>query len=241
MTITEILNSADYTEGTPKVLVGYCFSTLTVVGDDFTTTKLKGLHSDVAVGGDFEVSIQCTRTLQTEVLVGGGFTCYKLDPSSVINTPSLSPTHPDPGPGRVLPDLSGDGGPPSFDLGNYEGTPLLTLSRGTDSITIKAPEFGNSSSLETKRIQAQTMGGTLVIYRDESWDKHEKFSLSIENLTKTEMSELKGFLRRNVGKTLTLIDHLKLTWQVKHTNPDADFVEGPNRRYGYKLELETVE
>lgn len=241
MTITEVLDSAGYAAGIPEVLVGYCFSTVTDVGDEFVATKLKGLHSDVAVGGDFEVSMEYSRTLETSVLVGGGFTCYKLDPSTIINPPSLSPSRPDPGPGRVLPDLSGDGGPPGIDLGTYAGTPVLTLSTASDSITIKAPEFGNNNSLQTKRIQAQTMGGTLVVYRDESWDKHERFNFSVQNLTKIQMRSLQEFLRRNVGKTLTLVDHLNLTWQVKHTNPDADFIEGPNHRYSYQLELETIE
>jgi len=239
MTITERIFSADYTEGLPEVLVGYCFSTICETSDGFEVDTLKGLRTSVRSTNVFNRNVQYGRSFGTTVDIKHGFNAYKLDPDFIINPPSLVPIAPTLGPVVSLPEISG--GPPAFEIPGKLTTNPFTISEGGETITLKSPKFSDTDTLDYRRVNSQTIGGKLIIYRDPNWSAKESINFQWENLEKLDYKNLLDFLLRKAGRTLTLVDHHGFTWTCKQSNVGAEGSEGANDRYGYQLEVETVD
>lgn len=238
MTITERILSADYTEGVPEGIVGYCLFTLVESEDEFSGTTNKGFGTTTTIVNQFTPAIQVGRTINTSVNVVHGFNAYKLDPGFIINTPSLTPASNTAEDDRSLPSISG--GPPAFTVPGRAVTPRFTITCDGETITLKPPKFSDNDTLDYKRINSQTIGGKLIIYRDPNWTAIERLNVQWENLEKQDYKNLLDFLLRYAGKTLTVVDHHGFTWTVKQSNVGAEGSEGVNDRYTYQLEVETV-
>lgn len=239
MTITERIYSADYSEGLPEVIVGYYFSTTCEISDGFSVDKLKGLGTVGTVNNTFDRSVVYGRQLGTETNISHGFNAYKLDPDFIINTPSLEPVSPTVGPTRSLPSITD--GPPAFTIPGKSYTNAFTITQGSETITVKSPKFSDTDTLDYRRVNTQTLGGKLIIFRDPDWTAKETINFQWENLEKQDYRNLLDFLLRNAGKTLTVEDHHGFTWTCKQVNVGAEGAEGVNDRYGYQLEVETVD
>lgn len=240
MTITERIFSADYTEGLPEVIVGYFLFTLVESADEFSGDAYKGFNTTTTVGGAFTPSIELTRSVSTTVDIRHGFNAYKLDPSFIINPPSLTPASFDVEDDRTLPDLTGDSGPPSMTIPGRTIVPRFSLECDGEVLTIKPPKFSDTDTLDYKRVNSETIGGKLIIFRDPNWTAIERLNVQWENLEKNDYRTLLEFLLKYAGKTLTLTDHHGFTWTVKQSNVGAEGSEGVNDRYNYQLEVETV-
>lgn len=238
MTLTERILSTDYAEVVPLALVGHCFCTNVVAAHSVTGTSGKGFDTSAAVSDGFTTLLELGRTVSTDVTISQGFSAYKLDPDYITNPPSLTPVAPTVGDPIVLPAISG--GPPEINLGTVPMVQTLVLTNGSDTITVKSPKYGNSDTLDYRRVNDQTVGGRLIIFRDPSWTSKERLDYEIENLTREEARALQDFLIRNLGKTITLTDHFEVEWQVRSVAL-YDSVEGFNYRYSLKLEFETIE
>lgn len=238
MTLTERILSTDYAEVIPLALVGHCICTNVETSHTVTGATGKGIDTSVAISNGFSTLIELGRTISTDVAISQGFTAYKLDPDYIINAPTLTPVAPSAGSPVTLPAITD--GPPEIELGNLPPVQTLVLANGSDTITIKSPKYGNSDTLDYRRVNDQTVGGRLIIYRDPNWTAKELLDFEIENLTQAEVSNLQQFLIRNLGKTLTLTDHFQVEWTVRSAAL-YDSIESVNDRYSIKLEFETIE
>lgn len=241
MTITERIYSADYSEGLPEVIVGYYFSTICEISDGFSVDKLKGLGTVGKVNNTFARSVRYGRGLGTTVNISHGFNAYKLDPDFIINPPSLTPVNPSIGPTRTLPSFEFRDGPPAVTIDGKSYTNAFTISEAGETITLKSPKFSDTDTLDYRRINNRTAGGKLIIFRDPEWVAKETINFQWENLEKQDYRNLLDFLLRKTGKTLTIVDHHGFTWTCKQVNVGAEGAEGVNDRYGYQLEVETVD
>lgn len=237
---SDIIRSTDYTEVQPQVLVGYCMSTGIVVTDDYSGLVGKGLGTTVQESSGFFTQIQYSRELGTNASVGGGFAAYKLSPTWITGVLDPSPTDPILGPTQSLPSISG--GPPAVSLGPLPGVPTLSLSHTSSgrSITFKCPRFSDEDVLDYRRLNKQTVGGKLIVFRDPSWTARESFKLEIENLTKANIISIREFLLATAGQTITFLDHRAISWEVRISNLGDASIENVNGRYTFPLVLETI-
>ena len=98
----------------------------------------------------------------------------------------------------------------------------ITLTVGSDSITLRAPLFSDREELFLERISRKTRGGDLKVYRDEQWAKIRTFRYKFDGLDADKVLEMFQFLHLSLGLKVTLVDHEGLTWEGYIVNPQGE-------------------
>lgn len=78
-------------------------------------------------------------------------------------------------------------------------TPTITL-------TLRGPELGNTSQFNTQRVNEESRGGSLIIFRKPDWPKTKQFQMSFTGLTEAEGQQLITLIETSLGKPVKLID-----------------------------------
>ena len=60
----------------------------------------------------------------------------------------------------------------------------------TDTLVLRAPEFGNKDRLQFNRISRETRGGTLIVYADPMWPKTQTLVLTFSALKPAQAEAL---------------------------------------------------
>lgn len=107
----------------------------------------------------------------------------------------------------------------------------------TDSVTLRAPEFGNKDRLAFNRIVRETRGGTLVVFADPMWPKIQTLVLTFTALRGPEKEDLLDFINDYVGQEIGLIDWEKRYWRGV-VNPDVQAIEDSWNSYTVNLEFD---
>lgn len=89
---------------------------------------------------------------------------------------------------------------------------MITLASGSLSIQLRNPEFGNSDSVDVRRINRKTRGGDLMVYRDPIWPKTRIFKVNFIFLKQDDLSRLLDFIHRTVGQIVTYTDYEGQVW-----------------------------
>jgi hypothetical protein len=89
---------------------------------------------------------------------------------------------------------------------------MVTLSQGSLSVQLRSPDFGNSDSIEIRRISRTTRGGQLIIFRDPQWPKTRTFKVKFSYLKQSDLDNLLDFIYRTVGQNVTYTDHDGRSW-----------------------------
>lgn len=124
---------------------------------------------------------------------------------------------------------------PQIFIGNFPTTiPHTIVTRTTvlfqypyDSPTLelelKTPTFNDQEAIDTSRIQRRSIGGSLIVYRDENWPKGFSLNYSFENLSLEARDNIVSFLRETLGKEIKFTDHNSKVYKAIITNP-KDFI-----------------
>jgi hypothetical protein len=88
----------------------------------------------------------------------------------------------------------------------------LRLTYGSNILSLRQPEFGNSHTLDTNTLIDRLRKGSLRIYKDSSWPNVEVMTFELTQLTDTEMSNLFSFLDVSKGQEIELRDWEGRTW-----------------------------
>jgi hypothetical protein len=107
----------------------------------------------------------------------------------------------------------------------------------TDSVTLRAPQFGNRDRIGINRINRETRGGTLVVYADPIWPKTQTLVLSFAGLTRGEAVNLLTFYETYLGDEIGLLDWEHRYWKGVITQPDAVIQDGRDS-YSASFEFE---
>jgi len=113
----------------------------------------------------------------------------------------------------------------------------ITLSYGPLSVTLRAPTFNNTQSLNQTRIQRESINGKMKIYRDPIWPQIETFSWSFEGLTEEQKDEFLDFIYSTLGLEVNILDYEGRDWIGVISNPQVETSE-ELRECGYKVNLE---
>jgi hypothetical protein len=124
------------------------------------------------------------------------------------------------GPGEAIPaSYTEAGATPGFRL-QYPGSGTVT-----DELVLKAPNLGNIDRLQHTRINRETRGGTLIVYRDPIWPKIESILVSFSGLTQDEGDALLLFMDTHIGQEIRMIDWEDRLWRGVIMQPNDPVVQ----------------
>lgn len=116
---------------------------------------------------------------------------------------------------------------------------VVTFSLGSESVTLKIPEIGDVDKIDVTRVQEQTRGGDLIIYRDPVWPITETLKMKFIALTRIVSDEFLHFMMDTIGQQVTMVDWQGVTWLGIITTPDAQRnCMGDNNCGTYEIEIE---
>ena len=118
---------------------------------------------------------------------------------------------------------------------------MITLTKGTLSIQLRSPEFGNTDALEIRRINRKTRGGDILVFRDPQWPKTRTFQLKFQFLKEDDLSRLLNFMHVTLGQIVTFVDHEGRSWNgIIITPTDEVSVPGRNNfaaQFSFQVQL----
>lgn len=114
---------------------------------------------------------------------------------------------------------------------------FITLSFEGQPIIIRAPNFGNTDTLSSPRINRKPRGNyPVLMYRSNRWPVFQQLSYSFTFLDQLEATALLNFIRKTLGKEVTLIDYENITWTGIILTPETEIVE--ENKKGFSVEFD---
>ena len=119
-------------------------------------------------------------------------------------------------------------------------TTVLTWPYVTPTLTVELrnPNFDNVEQFEFRRINRRTRGGTLDLYRDESWPKVKRLIMAFTWLSVEQRQQLFNFLQRSLGTEIGLLDFESRQWRGLLLTPSAAIAEPKRNGHSFSLEFE---
>lgn len=111
-------------------------------------------------------------------------------------------------------------------------------SSTADSITLKAPRFGNKEGAQKTRVNRESRGGTLIIYADPEWPEFYTLTYEFAGLKQAIAFELLRFVSDNLGLEVGVQDHEGRTWKGTILNPDEVITEDHRDSFSAMIQLE---
>lgn len=122
------------------------------------------------------------------------------------------------------------------------GTAKLTLTypfvTPTTTLVLRNPNFGNTEKREFSRINRESRGGTLLIFRDTKWPEREVLQVTIDALTETQKDNLIQFFKDSLGKEIGLLDDENKQWKGIIIDPDAEITHVGVCNYSVTFQFE---
>ena len=114
-----------------------------------------------------------------------------------------------------------DGLQPTIAIPSFPVPSGVLLSFGTLSVQLPSPEFGNVNGISQSRIQMNSRGGDLIIYRDPAWPTTETLKYQFKDLSNTKAKNFLAFIDASLGRDITLVDYEGVSWTGIIINPDT--------------------
>jgi hypothetical protein len=108
----------------------------------------------------------------------------------------------------------------------------------TDSVTLRAPNFGNKDRLGFNRVLRETRGGTLIVFADPMWPKIQTLVLTFSGLRSAQAQQLLAFLDAHLGEEVGLLDWEGRCWNGVITTPTDPVVQDGRDSFSASLEFE---
>lgn len=120
----------------------------------------------------------------------------------------------------------------------------MTLNSTTGSggiVVLRNPELDDRDRLGYTRINRESRGGELQIYRDPLWPIVNTLQGTIVGLKIADVDDLHQFFEDTLGEEISLNDWHGRYWRGVILNPDEPAVEDTNDRWTVSFEFEGVE
>lgn len=118
----------------------------------------------------------------------------------------------------------------------------VTLIFEALTVVLKSPEFGNVNGISQSRIQMNSRGGDLIIFRDPMWPTTETLKFQFKDLPNYKAKNFLNFIDVSLGQDITLVDYEGVSWTGIITNSQtAATQEGPEFDVacsGFNVEIE---
>ena len=122
------------------------------------------------------------------------------------------------------------------------GVATLTLTHPfvtpTTTLVLTNPNFGNTESLHFSRINRESRGGTLLIFRDPTWPERQALNITVDFLKEAQKASLLQFFQDSLGTEIGLLDNENRQWKGIVVNPDAEVTQVGKDNYSVTFEFE---
>ena len=108
----------------------------------------------------------------------------------------------------------------------------------TDSVTLRAPNFGNKDRLGFNRVLRETRGGTLIVFADPIWPKIQTLVVNFSGLTSDQAQQLLAFLEAHLGEEVGVYDWEHRYWTGVITTPTEPVVQDGRDSFSASFEFE---
>jgi hypothetical protein len=108
----------------------------------------------------------------------------------------------------------------------------------SSELILRAPEMDNRDRNAYNRVQGETRGGKLRIYRDPTWPAVRTLAVTIIGLTEAQVDEYQTFVANTLGQKIGLTDWEGRLWEGIITNPDEDATQDGKARWTVTFEFE---
>lgn len=217
-------------------IVGDATSTLSLTQDATPILSNQQPESELSLGSvaGFNV-VRGAASLETELEVTDSV-AFILDSDNLCSySPfigsSSDPNAPTPPPAD-LPALAGLPDGVRFRL-SYPAT-----GTATDTLDLRAPDFGNQDRLAFSRINRETRGGTLIVYADPLWPKQQTLNLNFSGLKREVSQALLTFIDDHLGEQIKLLDWEGRAWVGVIMTPNEPVIEDSRNRFHASFEFE---
>jgi len=101
---------------------------------------------------------------------------------------------------------------------------MITFSLGSDSITLRNPDFENAERFEIARLNQKSRGGAIFVFRDSMWPIAKVLDMKFSFLSELKTQQLLNFLDRTLGQVINLTDFEGRDWTGVITTPSGEIV-----------------
>jgi hypothetical protein len=120
-------------------------------------------------------------------------------------------------------------------------TPTGPICTATSSITLRTPNFGDRDRNQYNRVNRESRGGSLTIFRDPKWPKIRTLVMDFSGLKDTEVDGILTFLEDTLGQQIGFRDWNGRVWTGIITTPDAAITRTGTDRNDLALEMEVTD
>lgn len=222
--VSNVLDLTDEGDVSYSLSTFISFSDLADVSKAHTTSNDLGISDTVFVQGTYSRDIVDTVSMQQSVAY------IRIQEGTLCTyTPFIGAGVPgDPPPPSATPPVLGYG--------------RLTLTYPPDiptsTVTLRNPDWGNTDTLASDRINRVSRGGTLIIFNDPMWPTQQTLQLAVLALTEAQVSELLTFFKATLGLLIRLADWEGRSWLGIITTPDATVTRNRDCSHNVTFEFE---
>ncbi len=116
--------------------------------------------------------------------------------------------------------------------------PSGPICDATNSITLRTPNFGDRDRNQYNRINRESRGGSLQIFRDQKWPSQRVLVMDFSGVKDSEIDGILIFLETTLGQKVGFRDWQGRVWMGIITTPDATITKTGNNRNDIAIELE---
>lgn len=116
--------------------------------------------------------------------------------------------------------------------------PAGGLCAATSTVTLRTPNFGNRERTQFNRINRESRGGSLKIFRDPTWPKQKTLVMDFSGIKDSEIDDVLTFLETSLGKRISFRDWEGRVWRGVIVNPDTAITKQGTNRNDIAIELE---
>lgn len=114
----------------------------------------------------------------------------------------------------------------------------VTFVSGNYTLTLRAPDFDNSDKLQFTRVNRQTRGGDLTIFRDPIWPQSAILALKWSTLAQKDINNILIFLKATIGQLVEYTDYEGRVFTGVIKTPASEVVESARQLNSAELEFE---
>ena len=117
-------------------------------------------------------------------------------------------------------------------------TPSGAIGDAASSVTLRTPNFSDRDRNQYNRINRESRGGTLQVYRDPNWPQRRTLVMDYSGIKDSEVSAILEFLRTTLGLEIGFRDWSNRTWYGIVVNPNSAIIRQGTDRNDMSLEIE---
>jgi hypothetical protein len=111
----------------------------------------------------------------------------------------------------------------------------------TDSLTLRTPNFGDRDRNQYNRVNRESRGGSLTIFRDPKWPKQRTLVMDFSGIKDSEVDTTIQFLENTLGQEIGFRDWNSRVWTGIIINPDSSVTRTGRDRNDISIEMEVTD